>query len=107
MARGWPFRVTLYVMPNFPPEKLEPMRTPCSCRKSQMFFPSNLKREFLDSTSVLPLVSLSEVRVSGGILNIQSDDYLAEIVLDTLDDRDHPDSQGKVSGNPLPERPPF
>ncbi|MBR3333541.1 MAG: hypothetical protein IKG23_04565 [Clostridia bacterium] len=46
-------------------------------------------------------------KVSGGILNIQSDDYLAQIVLDTLDDRDHPDSQGKVSGNPLPERPPF
>ena len=44
-------------------------------------------------------------KVSGGILNIQTDDYLAEI--DLSDDQDNQDDQGMVPGNPLPTWPAF
>ena len=44
-------------------------------------------------------------KVSGGILNIQSDDYLAQI--DLSDDQDNQDDQGMVPGNPLPKWPAF
>ena len=44
-------------------------------------------------------------KVSGGILNIQTDDYLAQI--DLSDDQDNQDDQGMVPGNPLPKWPAF
>lgn len=64
------------------------------------------KNEKTAQTNEMMELTLDQMdKVSGGILNIQTDDYLAEI--DLSDDQDNQDDQGMVPGNPLPKWPAF
>ena len=64
------------------------------------------KNEKTAQTNEMMELTLDQMdKVSGGILNIQYDDYLAQI--DLSDDQDNQDDQGMVPGNPLPKWPAF